>query len=103
MDARVPEAPRSPMPARQYLVTGRVQGVGYRYFALSEAERCRVRGWALNLGDGRVEVHAEADDDESLDLFKASLQVGPFGAQVEALTENHLPVSGSYSSFTIRG
>ncbi len=91
------------MPARRYFATGRVQGVGYRYFALSEAERCRVRGWARNLPDGRVEIHAEASDVRMLENFKASLESGPVGAKVEALTENERPESDSYSSFTIRG
>ncbi len=90
------------MPARQYLVTGRVQGVGYRFFAVSEADRCGVSGWVRNLPDGRVEVHAEADE-SILDTFKAGLEQGPFGARVQVITEAELPPSNSYSSFTIRG
>jgi len=50
------------MRAKHYLVRGRVQGVGYRYFALEAAERLGVTGYVRNLATGEVEVHAEAEE-----------------------------------------
>ena len=88
--------------AKHYLVRGRVQGVGYRYFALEAAERRAVRGYVRNLANGEVEVHAEADE-VSLELFKQELQQGPRMARVREIVESDLPVSGQYPSFLIRG
>ena len=51
------------MAAYRYLVSGRVQGVGYRYFVLREAERLGLAGFARNLPDGRVEVVAEGAEE----------------------------------------
>jgi acylphosphatase len=88
--------------AKHYLIRGRVQGVGYRYFAREAAERRGIRGYARNLRSGEVEVHAEAEE-EALALFKQELQRGPRMADVTEIAESDLPVSGSYSSFLIRG
>jgi acylphosphatase len=88
--------------AKQYLIRGRVQGVGYRYFALEAAERHGVRGYARNLSGGDVEVHAEAEQ-EALALFKRELEQGPRMSRVTEIVEGDRPVSGSYSSFVIRG
>jgi acylphosphatase len=90
------------MRAKHYLVRGRVQGVGYRYFALEAAERLGVRGYARNLPTGEVEVHAEADE-ATLEMFKRALESGPRMARVTQVVESELPLSGSYLSFHIRG
>ena len=88
--------------ARHYLVRGRVQGVGYRYFALGAAERLGVTGYVRNLASGDVEVYAEADE-ATLEAFKRELEQGPRMARVREVVESDLPFSGSYSSFLIRG
>jgi len=67
-----------------WLVSGRVQGVGYRYFVLLEATRLGLGGWVRNLPDGRVEVMAEGPDDGLLELG-ASLSTGPRHSQVADL------------------
>jgi acylphosphatase len=90
------------MPAKRYLVRGRVQGVGYRYFVQAAAERLSVNGFARNLPNGDVEVHAEAPA-EALALFKQELERGPRMARVTEVVESDVPASGSYSSFFIRG
>jgi acylphosphatase len=69
------------MGAYRYLVQGRVQGVGYRYFALREAQALGISGFAKNLSDGRVEVVAEGAD-EALAAFEARLREGPGFASV---------------------
>ncbi len=88
--------------AKHYLIRGRVQGVGYRYFALEAANRYGVRGYARNLPTGEVEVHAEADE-AALRLFKQDLERGPRMARVTDVVESDLPVCGTYVSFLIRG
>jgi acylphosphatase len=66
---------------RFYLISGRVQGVGYRAFAAEGARRAGVAGWARNLDDGRVEVHAVGTAGQ-LDEFEAWLRRGPRVAEV---------------------
>jgi acylphosphatase len=72
------------MGSYRYLVSGRVQGVGYRYFTLQAAESLGVAGFARNLPDGRVEVVAEASDDV-LAAFEEKLREGPSFSSVSDL------------------
>jgi acylphosphatase len=90
------------MRAKRFLIRGRVQGVGYRYFAQGVAERLGVHGFVRNLANGDVEVHAEADDG-TLRLFKQELERGPRLARVTEVLESEVSSSGQYSSFLIRG
>lgn len=68
----------------QILVSGRVQGVGYRRFVQKNAEILRLRGWTRNLRDGRVQVLVEGAESQ-LNEFCEKLKVGPAFAQVEDL------------------
>jgi acylphosphatase len=86
--------------ARHYRIRGRVQGVGYRYFALRIALRLGVRGWVRNLHDGDVEVHAEAAGNV-LDMFRQELERGPGSAHVREVIEEVAAHTGRYSSFEI--
>ena len=88
--------------AKRYVVRGRVQGVGYRYFAQGLAERLGVTGFVRNLPTGEVEVHAEADD-VALQLFKQELERGPRMGRVTEVVESDVDGSGQFSSFLIRG
>jgi acylphosphatase len=94
--------PVNVVPAKRYIVRGRVQGVGYRYFVRGVAERLGVTGFVRNLHSGDVEVHAEADD-VTLELFKQELERGPRMARVTEVIAGDIPASGVYSSFLIRG
>ena len=69
---------------RRYLISGRVQGVGYRYFAARAAAHVGVRGWTRNLPDGRVEVWA-AGEESQLDELEARLRKGPPLASVRTV------------------
>ena len=89
------------MPAYRYLVRGRVQGVGYRYFASREAESLGVAGFARNLPDGGVEVVAEAAD-EVLAAFEARLREGPAFASVASVERSAIPPRGGEKGFHIR-
>ena len=72
------------MRVSRLIVTGRVQGVGFRWSARRAAERIGVHGWVRNRPDGSVEVHAEGDD-ERVAAMVAWLAVGPDGAAVRAV------------------
>jgi acylphosphatase len=88
------------MKGRIFLISGRVQGVGYRYFAEVSAKQTGVTGWARNLDDGRVEVDANGTA-EQLDDFEARLRVGPRFADVRSVESKEAPVL-ELSDFQIR-
>lgn len=78
------------MVALRFLVYGRVQGVGFRWFVLREAERRRLRGFVRNLRDGSVEVIA-AGTPETLEELARVLEQGPLHAQVERVERSDVP------------
>ena len=63
-------------------MSGRVQGVGFRYFALDAARREGLSGYVRNLDDGRVEALAEGES-ESIVRFERALRQGPSRSRVE--------------------
>lgn len=68
------------------LISGRVQGVGFRWFTRVAARRLQLAGWVANRADGSVEVAAEGSDDR-LSEFRAALSRGPDGADVTGLSD----------------
>jgi acylphosphatase len=88
------------MVARRFLISGYVQGVGYRFFALRAAARHQVLGIVRNLEDGRVEVVAEGERD-AMDEFKKDLATGPAMANISEIDETDLQVTGLYRDFRI--
>lgn len=87
---------------RRWLVSGRVQGVGFRYFVLREATGLGLRGWTRNLPNGQVEVVA-AGDGACLDGLGAALQRGPRHAEVAGVEETQISDEpGGLKSFEIR-
>jgi acylphosphatase len=86
--------------ARRFLVSGRVTGVGFRYFTQDVARREGLTGVVRNLSDGRVEAIAEGDD-AALTRLEIALRRGPSHARVENVEVDALPVSGSYLNFSI--
>ena len=88
------------MASYRYIVRGRVQGVGYRYFVMREAAALGVSGFARNLPDGTVEVIAEAADDV-LAEFEGRLREGPSFASVSALDRSAVTARGD-QGFHIR-
>ena len=71
--------------ARRFVISGRVQGVGFRYFVQSVAIAESLTGWVRNLDDGRVET-AAAGDYEAMDRFEHALRQGPSSARVDGST-----------------
>jgi acylphosphatase len=86
--------------ARKFLISGEVQGVGYRYFAQRAAARHQVLGYVRNLADGRVEALAEGTI-ENVEAFKHDLATGPTFSVVANVEEINLDPTGNYSLFRI--
>jgi acylphosphatase len=70
-----------PVACRHVFVSGRVQGVGFRWHARAEAERLGLAGWVANLPDGRVEAWLEGDE-RALEAMLTWLARGPSAARV---------------------
>jgi len=75
------------MTAKRYFVSGMVQGVGYRFFAVRAAQRLGLAGFVRNLRDGRVEVYAIGDAGQHSELLR-ELERGPRGGHVSAVSEH---------------
>ncbi len=87
--------------ARRLLITGRVQGVGFRYFAHEVARREGVTGYVRNLPDGRVEALVEGDD-EAVTRVERALRIGPGAGRVRDVDVLDEEPGGAYKNFQIR-
>ena len=88
--------------ARRFVVRGRVQGVGFRWFVEREAHMLRIAGWVRNNHDGSVEVLAQGSRDQ-LSGLHSRLREGPRAARVDNVeVSDARPVAG-LSSFRIEG
>ena len=83
------------------IITGRVQGVGFRYFVQKAANDRGVTGWTRNLPDGTVEVEAEADAD-TLEDFRQTLWAGPALSRVDDVKETFSEAQGAYNGFSVK-
>jgi acylphosphatase len=82
-------------------VRGRVQGVGFRYYVVSHAERLGLTGWVSNEQDGSLRCVAEGPRPD-LERLLDALRDGPASAIVEYVAEEWLPYTGHWGSFGIR-
>jgi acylphosphatase len=87
--------------ARRFLISGRVQGVGFRYFTDAAASREGLHGWVRNLPDGRVEAAVEGEAD-AVERFERAMRHGPRGARVEVVEVVDEVPSGRETGFAIR-
>ncbi|MGA2727618.1 MAG: acylphosphatase [Terracidiphilus sp.] len=87
-----------------FLIQGRVQGVGFRWFVHREASELDLRGWVRNTEDGDVEVVASGTAEDIAEL-RASLKKGPRGSRVDRVVEHHLDEAEArdLQSFRIEG
>jgi acylphosphatase len=84
-----------------FLIQGRVQGVGFRWFVQREAGELALRGWVRNTEDGHVEVLA-AGEPGDLDELRASLRRGPRGSRVDRIVEHALVESEAEGLSSLR-
>ncbi|MBA3658064.1 MAG: acylphosphatase [Gemmatimonadales bacterium] len=89
------------MSAVRFLVSGDVQGVGFRMFVARHADRLALGGYARNLADGRVEVVADGSD-EAITTLEARLRDGPPAARVEAVERTAPSGAGLEGRGTVR-
>ncbi len=87
--------------ARRYVISGRVQGVGFRFFAEDAAAREGLHGWVRNLPDGRVEIFAEGEA-EAVERFERKIGHGPPRAQVTDLRVEEAQPTWRTTGFSIR-
>jgi acylphosphatase len=87
-----------------FLVRGRVQGVGFRWFVHREASELELKGWVRNTEDGDVEI-VVAGDEAALHELRDSLRRGPRGSRVDQVVEHRLVESEgeNLSAFKIEG
>ena len=86
--------------ARKYVISGRVQGVGFRYFAERRASQLGIVGYVKNCWDGSVEVYAVGDPN-SLEEFRSLLAEGPHSSRVTNIAESEEPVDKRRTTFVI--
>jgi acylphosphatase len=86
---------------RRYLVRGKVQGVGFRYFVERTADELGLSGWVRNLDDGRVEVYATGTKDQ-LAALNGRLWQGPRWSDVRGVEEQEAAIE-SHAGFRITG
>jgi acylphosphatase len=91
-----------PRQAKRYFVSGRVQGVGYRYFTQDAANRLLMAGFVRNLPDGRVEVLAVGGPQQHAQ-FRALLEQGPMLSSVSQVQEEPAAVEPEYGSGFVIG
>ena len=89
------------MVARRFLVSGRVQGVGFRWFVLEAASVENLTGWVRNNPNGDVEIVAEGDA-ESMERFERAVRRGPAAARVDEVATDILEATGRFATFTTR-
>lgn len=87
--------------ARRLIVSGRVQGVGFRAGTVEAAVRMGIEGWVRNTDDGRVEIHAQGRG-AVLEEFERWLEHGPRWARVDALSARIADVDPGIRGFQIR-
>jgi acylphosphatase len=90
------------MQAKRYIVRGRVQGVGFRWFVDHEARQLGLSGWVRNNFDGTVEVLA-AGNEQQLEALRKKLERGPRAARVDEVQEIPAEPVAGLNTFRIEG
>lgn len=83
-------------------VSGMVQGVGYRYFTVTEARKLGLAGWVRNLMNGDVELEAQGARSDVAMLI-SQLKLGPAWSDVQRVTVDETPLRGDDNGFRVRG
>lgn len=84
----------------RFIVHGRVQGVGFRYYTMQQAKQLGVKGWVRNNMDGTVEIIAQADK-KTLQAFQTAVKKGSPASQVSHVRTKQMQTSHNYTSFQV--
>lgn len=85
----------------EILISGRVQGVGYRYFVVQKATEMGITGWVKNSVDGGVIIVAQGIEEE-LETFIDYLYVGPTRARVDRISANKMQLVTVFDNFSVK-
>jgi acylphosphatase len=83
------------------VIHGRVQGVGFRYFAQEFAELLKISGWTRNTSEGNVELEAQGEETQ-LNIFISKIKIGPPHANVEGCRISEIAIIENEREFKIR-
>jgi acylphosphatase len=83
------------------VVSGRVQGVGFRFFTTNHARKHKLSGWVRNCAGGNVEIEAQGEE-ENLEEFRKEVHAGPILAKVTDLTIVEIPLLQDEAYFEVR-
>lgn len=83
------------------LISGRVHGVGFRYFSVSLADKYDIKGYVKNTPDHKVEIICQGDKDD-LDSFIKDIRKGPAFSVINGIRVEDVPVNEAYNSFKIK-
>lgn len=93
-------ASSSQMKRIHLIITGRVQGVGFRFYAREIAQKTGVKGWVKNLPNGNVEITAEGSI-KQVDIFLKKLKEEDLGGNISHISESEEYYTGTFNSFEI--
>jgi acylphosphatase len=102
LSVTIPQVVSEPKQARKYLISGTVQGVGYRYFAQHAAAKLKVGGYVKNLRDGRVEVFVMGTPQQLREL-RSVLERGPRFSSVTEVREEVASPDPQYDQLFVIG
>jgi len=83
------------------IVTGRVQGVGFRYFTRHKAEENNIKGWVKNTASGQVEIEASGEK-QDLEAFIDWIRIGPARAMIKTVSVSEIDNDRVFTNFSIR-
>ena len=90
-----------PLEQAYIVIGGRVQGVGFRYFAHHKAEELSITGWIQNSPDGKVEIEASGEP-QNLDTFIDWMKIGPARAVIQTFSVSPISPQRKFTHFIIR-
>jgi acylphosphatase len=93
--------PAMPKSTWHIVLSGRVQGVGFRYFVQQKANECQITGWVKNLPNGKVEIEAEGEE-QDIHCFVDYLKIGNGYSRTDQLNQSKVEPNANFSDFTIQ-
>jgi acylphosphatase len=86
---------------KSLMLSGRVQGVGFRYFTVQNAEKLKIKGWVRNRRDGKVEALLQGSPDNVEEMI-ARMKHGPSAARVDDVDISEAPADEEFKGFEVR-